>query len=324
MLDRRRIILGSATITLSSLSAHGLAEAQSYPSKLIRVIAPAPPGGMVDIVARIVAPQLQDALKQSFIVENRGGGGGYLGTEQLSKATPDGYTLAILGAFSTITATLQKAPSYNPRDLIPIAVFGGTPNMLIVSPKVKAQSFAELFADAKANPGKYNVGSNGLGTTIHLTAELFKQQTGVQLTHIAYRGQPEAMNALLSGETDMMFDTASIHVANVKEGKIRAFAVAGPKRFQPLPDVPTLAESGVKGVEVLSWFGLMAPKGTSPEVVALLDKTLQSIVSKPTFAKAISEQGLDPMLMNATQAETFWRGEMEKWSAVIKAGNLQQ
>lgn len=324
MLNRRKMMLGSATVALGSLGAHGLAHAQSYPSKLIRIIAPAPPGGMVDIVARLVAPQLQDALKQNFIVENRGGGGGYLGTEQLSKSAPDGYTLAILGAFSAITATLQKAPSYNPRDLIPIAVFGGTPNMLIVSPKVKAQSFGELFADAKANPGKYNVGSNGLGTTIHLTAELFKQRTGAQLTHIAYRGQPEAMKALLSGETDMMFDTASIHVANVKEGKIRAFAIAGPKRFTPLPDVPTLAESGVEGVEVLSWFGLMAPKGTPSEVVSLLDTTLQSISEKPVFQKAISEQGLDPMLMNAAQAEAFWRGEMDKWSAVIKAGNLQQ
>ncbi|MDH7795337.1 MULTISPECIES: tripartite tricarboxylate transporter substrate binding protein [unclassified Beijerinckia] len=324
MFDRRKFLLACPAIAVSSLSAFEAAEAQSYPNKIIRIIGPAPPGGMVDIIARIVAPQLQDAFKQNVIVENRGGGGGYLGTEQLSRAAPDGYTLGIGGGFSTITATLQKAPSYNPRDLIPIAVFGGTPNMLIVSPKVKARSFAELLADAKANPGKYNVGSNGLGTTIHLTAELFKQRTGTQITHIAYRGQPEAMNALMSGETDMMFDTASIHVANVKEAKIRAFGIAGPNRFKPLPDVPTLAEGGVEGVEVLSWFGLMAPKGTPPEVVTTLDTALKSIVAKPEFQRAVIEQGLEPMTMNATQAQAFWRSEIDKWSAVIKAGNMQQ
>jgi tripartite-type tricarboxylate transporter receptor subunit TctC len=322
--NRRRIISTVAAFAITAVIPLGTAGAQSYPNKLIRILAPAPPGGTVDIIARLLAPQLQDAFKQNIIVENRGGGGGYLGTEAMSRSAPDGYTIAIGGGFSVITATLQKSPSYDPRDLVPIAVLAGTPNMLIVGPKVKVQSVAELVADAKANPGKYNVGSNGLGTTIHLTSELFKLRTGVQITHIAYRGQADALNAILSGETDMMFDTASIHVANVKAGKVRALGVAAAERFKPLPDVPTLAEGGVSGVEVLSWFGILVPKGTSPEVIATLDKAFKTISAKPDFRQAIVEQGLEPMAMDATQAKVFWQSEIDKWSAVIKAANLQQ
>ena len=324
MFNYRRMIATVAAIALAVAIPLGAAHAQSYPSKLIRIIAPAPPGGTVDIIARLLAPHLQDAFKQSVIVENRGGGGGYLGTEHLSRSAPDGYTLAIGGGFSVITSTLQKNPSYDPRDLIPVAVIAGTPNMLIVGPKVEVQSVAELVADAKANPGKYNVGSNGLGTTIHLTSELFKLQTGTQITHIAYRGQTDALNAILSGETDMMFDTASIHVANVKAGKVRALGVAAAERFKPLPDVPTLAEGGVKGVEVLSWFGVLVPKGTPPNVIATLDKALTTTFAKPEFQKAIVDQGLEPIPMDETKAKAFWQSEIEKWTAVIKAAKLQQ
>lgn len=323
MFNRRKFISTMAIAAAAAIPA-GAVRAQSYPSKLVRIIAPAPPGGTVDIIARLLAPHLQEAFKQNVIVENRGGGGGYLGTEQLSRSAPDGYTVAIGGGFSVITSTLQKNPSYDPRDLVPVAVFAGTPNMLIVGPKVKVQTVAELVADAKANPGKYNVGSNGLGTTIHLTSELFKLQTGVQITHIAYRGQADALNAILSGETDMMFDTASIHVANVKAGKVRALGVAAAERFKPLPDVPTLAEGGVKGVEVLSWFGMLVPKGTPPDVIATLDKALTTIAAKPDFKKAIVEQGLEPMAMDETKAKAFWQSEIDKWTAVIKAANLQQ
>jgi len=324
MLSYGRIISTVAAVVVAAAIPLGTANAQVYPNKLIRIIAPAPPGGTVDIIARLLAPHLQDAFKQNVIVENRGGGGGYLGSEQLSRSAPDGYTLAIGGGFTVITSTLQKRPSYDPRDLIPVAVIAGTPNMLIVGPKVKVQSVAELVADAKAHPGKYNVGSNGLGTTIHLTSELFKLRTGTQITHIAYRGQADALNAILSGETDMMFDTASIHVANVKAGKVRALGVASAERFKPLPDVPTLAEGGVKGVEVLSWFGVLAPKGTPPDVIATLDRALTTIFAKPEFKKAIVEQGLEPMAMDGARAKAFWQSEIEKWAAVIKAAKLQQ
>ncbi len=319
----RAIVVVSA-LALPSLAFPTTAVTQPYPNKVIRIIGPAPPGGSVDIIARLVAPGLQDALKQNVIVENKGGGGGYLGTEQLSKAPADGYTIAIGGAFSTITASLLKAPSYDPRDLVVVAVFASTPNMLVVGPKVKANSVGELIAEAKANPGKFNVGSNGSGTTIHLTAELFKLRTGTQITHIAYRGQPDAVNALVTGETDMMFDNASIQLGNVKAGKLRALAVAAPERFKALPDVPTLAESGVKDAEVLSWFGIVVPKGTPPDVIATLDRVFKGMSQKPEFQKALIDQGLEPTYMDATKAAAFWRSEIDKWVAVIKAANLQQ
>ena len=319
-----RAIAVASAVALPILAFPTSSLAQPYPNKVIRIIGPAPPGGSVDIIARLVAPGIQEALKQNVIVENKGGGGGYLGTEQLSKAPADGYTIGIGGAFSTITASLLKNPSYNPRDLVVVAVFASTPNMLVVGPKVKANSVAELIAEAKANPGKFNVGSNGSGTTIHLTAELFKLRTGTQITHIAYRGQPDAVNALVSGETDMMFDNASIQLNNVRAGKLRALAVAAPERFRAPPDVPTLAETGVKDAEVLSWFGIVVPKGTPPEVIATLDRVFKAMSEKPEFRKAISDQGLEPTYMDANKASAFWRSEIDKWVAVIKAANLQQ
>jgi len=320
-MSKARIAVAAAAALLFALPA---AVAQTYPSKVIRIIGPAPPGGSVDIIARLVAPELQAALKQNVIVENRGGGGGYLGTEQLAKSAPDGYTIGIGGGFSTITATLQKNPAYNPRDLTLVAVFAGTPNMLIVGPKVKAATVAELITDARAHPGKYNVGSNGVGTTIHLTAELFKLRTSTQLAHVAYRGQPDAVNALLTGETDMMFDNASIHLANIKAGKVRPLAVAAPERFKALPDVPTFAESGIKDAEVLSWFGIVVPKGTPQSVIATLDKAFREMAAKPEFQKAIADQGLEPIYMDAAKAGPFWTSEIDKWAAVIKAANIQQ
>lgn len=317
-----RYLGGIVVAAFALVAAHVPAFAQ-YPNKFIKIVSPAPPGGGTDIIARSVGPALQAALGQPVIVENRGGAGGYLGIEYTAKAAPDGYTLVVGGAFATITASLHKVPGYDPRkDIMPIAIFASVPNMLVAGPKLKANSVAELIAQAKANPGQLDVGSNGVGTTLHLSAELFQLQTGTKLVHVAYRGWADAIAALTTGEIDLMFDNVSTGLPNVKAGKTRALAIAGPERNRALPDVPTLAEVGVKNAEVVSWFGLMAPAGTPPNVVALLDKTLREIADKPDFQKAIHDQGLDVKYYDAKASAVFWNAEIDKWSGVIKAAKI--
>jgi len=247
-----------------------------FPNRTVRIISPAPPGGSTDIVARLVQPGLQDLLKQAVIVENRGGAGGYIGSDYVAKAPPDGYTLLLGGAFTTITASMRKQPHYNTRkDLVPVAVFVSVPNVLVVGPHVKAASVAALIADAKANPGKRNMGSNGVGTTLHLSGELFKLRTATSLTHIPYKGWGDCVLAMMRGEVDLMFDNVSTALPNIVSGKLRPLAVTASTRHRSLPNTPTLDELGVKDADVLSWFGIMVPRGTPQSVIDALAASRQ-------------------------------------------------
>jgi tripartite-type tricarboxylate transporter receptor subunit TctC len=312
----------AATLALALLPIAGFAQ---YPNKTIRIISPAPPGGSTDIVARLVQPGLQDALGQPVIVENRGGAGGYIGSEHVSKSPADGYTLLIGGAFVTITATLQKAPSYNPRrDLMPVAVFATVPNVLVAGPKLKANSVAELIAEAKANPGKLNVSSNGVGTTLHLSGELFKIRTSTSIVHIAYRGWADAVNAVINGEVDMMFDNLSTALPNATAGKTRLLAIQASARHRLAPNVPTLAELGVRDAEVTSWFGIMVPAGTPQPVIAALEKSFQAIAARSEFQAAINNQGMDASYMGTADSTRFWNSEIEKWENVIRTAGITQ
>ncbi|HVG52081.1 MAG TPA: tripartite tricarboxylate transporter substrate binding protein, partial [Xanthobacteraceae bacterium] len=295
-----------------------------YPTKYIKIVSPAPPGGGTDIIARGVQPILQNMLGQPVIVENRGGAGGYIGAEYTAKSPADGYTIVVSGAFITITASLHKVPGYNPRtDLVPVANFASVPNILVAGPRLKANSVAELIAQAKANPGKLNMGSNGVGTSLHLSGELFQLRSGVKFTHIAYRGWADAAAALTTGEVDLMFDNASTALPNIRAGKTRALAIAGPSRHRSLPDVPTLAEAGVTEAEVISWFGLMAPAGVPADVMSTLDKAMGEIAQNPEFRKSIQDQGLEVTYLNSKDATAFWIKEVDKWSGVIKAAGVK-
>lgn len=305
------------------LSAAAPASAQ-YPTKYIKIVSPAPPGGGTDIIARGVQPILQNMLGQPVIVENRGGAGGYIGAEYTAKSPADGYTIVVSGAFVTITASLHKVPGYNPRtDLVPVANFASVPNILVAGPRLKANSVAELTAEAKANPGKLNQGSNGVGTSLHLSGELFQLRSGAKFTHIAYRGWADAAAALTTGEVDLMFDNASTALPNIRAGKTRALAIAGPVRHRSLPDVPTLAEAGVTEAEVISWFGLMAPAGVPADVMSILDKAMGQIAQNPEFRKSIQDQGLEVTYLNSKDATAFWIKEVDKWSGVIKAAGVK-
>jgi tripartite-type tricarboxylate transporter receptor subunit TctC len=314
--------LAVAVFIVVAMSLNSSAQSP-YPSKIIKIVSPAPPGGGTDIIARGVQPLLQSILGQTVIVENKAGAGGYLGTEYTAKSPADGYTMSVSGAFAIITASLHKVPGYDPRrDLAPLAVMASVPNMLVAGPRLKANSVAELIAEAKANPGKLNMGSNGVGTSLHLSGELFQIQTGVKFTHVAYRGWADAMAALTTGETDLMFDNASTSLPNIKLGKTRAFAIAGPKRHPALPDVPTLAELGVNNAEVVSWFGLVLPANIPANAMVILDKSMGEIARNPEFQKAIENQGLEVTYMNSRDATAFWNSEIEKWVAVIKAAGI--
>jgi tripartite-type tricarboxylate transporter receptor subunit TctC len=319
----RRAFGGLAGGALAALAAPR-AFAQQFPNKFIRIVSPAPPGGGTDIIARGVQPHLQALLGQPVIVENKGGGGGYLGVEYTSKSPADGYTLCVSGAFAIITASLHKVPGYDPRkDIKPLAVVGSVPNMLVAGKTVKANNVAELIAYAKTNPSKVNMGSNGVGTSIHLTGELFQLRTGTKFTHIAYRGWADCMAALSTGEVDIMFDNASTSIPKIRAGNIRGFAICGPQRHRDLPDVPTLAELGIKDADVNSWFGLILPANVPADIVATLDKAIGEIMQKAEFRKSIQDQGLDMTYAPAREAGELWIKEVDKWQAVIKAADIK-
>jgi tripartite-type tricarboxylate transporter receptor subunit TctC len=315
---KARVALAAFALSLSATAS--LAQ---YPSRTIKIISPAPPGGNTDIVARLVQPGLGDILKQTVVVESRGGAGGYIGSDYVSKAAPDGYTLLLGGAFTTITASMHQQPSYNPRkDLVPVAVFASVPNILVAGPHLKAGNVAELIAEAKSNPGKLNIGSNGVGTTLHLSGELFMLRTGTSFTHIAYPGWAACVLGLLRGEVDIMFDNISTALPNITAGKSRALAVAASSRHRTLPDTPTLDELGVKDAEVISWFGIMAPGGTPQSVIDTLGAAFKTIAEQPEFRKLIEQQGMDATYFGPADAAKFWSGEIDKWDTVIKSAGI--
>lgn len=310
-------------LALLALAVSTTGSLAQFPNRVIKIISPAPPGGSTDILSRLVQPSLQELLKQPVIVEDRGGAGGYIGSGDVAQAAPDGYTLLLGGAFTIITASLQKRPTYNPATgLVPVAIFASVPNVLVAGPSLKARTVPDLIAEAKANPGKLNVGSNGVGTTLHLSAELFMLRTGTSLTHVAYRGWADCVLGLLKGEVDVMFDNISSALPNITAGKTRAMAVAASTRNRALPDTPTLAEVGVKNAEVTSWFGIMAPAGTPQPVIDALGAALKTITDQPEFRKQIEQQGMDVTYYGPAEAAKFWSAEVAKWQGVIKSAGI--
>lgn len=304
----------------AGFAAAASASIAQYATKPVRIISPAPPGGSTDIVSRLIQPGLQEALKQAVIVEARGGAGGYIGSDYVTKQPADGYTLLLGGAFTTITATLQKSPSYSPRrDLIPVAIVATVPNIMIVGPNIKVNNIAEFIAFAKANPGKLNVGSNGVGTTLHLSGELFKLRTGIDMVHIAYKGWADCVTGLLGGQIDLMFDNLSTAMPNVVAGKTRAFAVMSPARHRLLPSVPTFDELGIRNAEVISWFGIMVPAGTPQPIIDTLGRIIRTNAETADFQDKVAKLGMDAAAMGPVESQKFWIGEVDKWEAVVRA-----
>jgi len=299
------------------ISAHS-AEAD-WPTKPITLIIPFATGGTTDIIGREVGQKLSEALKQPVLIDNRPGAGGNLAAGLVSKAAPDGYTLLLSTVAHAMAPGLYKSLSYNfIQDFEPVGMVATTPNILIINPKLPAKTLPELIAYIKANPNTVNFGSAGSGSTEHLSGELFKSMTNLQITHIPYKGGAPMMTDLMGGQIQMAIETSPSATPHIQSGKVRALGVTSLNRSSVFPDVPTLNEAGVKGYEVTTWFALMAPKGLSPNVQSRLTTELAKVLKDPDLLKRFVEQGVTPGNMKSTQLGEFIKVETNKWAKVVK------
>ena len=304
-----------------ALSAAPLRAAE-YPSRPVKIIVPFGAGGPADIYVRALAAQLQKALHQSFVVENRPGAGTTIGTELAAKSAPDGYTLLLVSSTQTVNETLYKNKPYVLlRDLVPIAPLAENGLVLVVNPSVPAKNVAQLLALARAKPGTLNFGSSGPGSNYHMAAELLKNLTGIDIVHVPYRGSSGMRIDILSGQIQMLFDSIPTMAPYVKAGKVRALGTTGLTRSPILPDVPTIAAT-VPGFEFSQWVGLMAPKGTPDAVVALLHDTITGILRRPDIRQNWQKLGATPMIMTQRQFASFMAAQVAKWAKVIKENHI--
>ena len=296
--------------------------AAGYPDHPVHIIVGYPPGGSTDIAARLFGQWLGDKLGQQFIVENKAGAGNNIGTELAAKAAPDGYTLFLANPANTINASLYKHLNFVfLRDFTPVAGFVRVPNVMEVNPSVPAKTVAEFIAYVKANPDKVNVASSGNGTSIHLSGELFKMMTGLKMTHVPYKGSAPMLTDLLGGQVQVTFDNLPSSIGHIKAGKLRALAVTTATRSPELPDVPTVAET-VPGYEASAFFGLVAPKGTPPEVVDTLNKQVNAALNDPGMLKKLADLGGIPIPGSAADFGKLLADETAKWEKVVHAANL--
>jgi tripartite-type tricarboxylate transporter receptor subunit TctC len=298
--------------------------AQTYPSRPVRLIVGFTPGGGVDINARLLAPKLSEALGQPVIVENKPGAGTNIANEFVAKSAPDGYTLLFNSPAVAINMSLYKDPHYDViRDFAPVSVFSDSTNILVVPSSLPAKTLKELVALARDKPGTLNFSSAGSGTTQHLAGELFKLRTGIQMVHVPYRGSAPSIAALLSAEVQLSFVNPLAIGGHVKSGRLRALAVAGPRRAPLLPEVPTMKEAGVEGVEVPLWFGMLAPAGTPRDAIAALAAGVQRAARDPDMRKRLEEQGGEPVGSTPEEFAALLREEVAKWAEVVKVSGAK-
>lgn len=310
----------AAIATVFALTSGAEASAQSWPDRPIRLVVGFAPGGGVDIMARIIQKPLSDRLGQPVIVENAPGAGGNIAAAKVAQASKDGDTLLVSVISSlAISASVYKNMPYNvSKDLAPVAVIASVPNVLVVNPSVPANSVKELIALAKAQPNKLSYGSAGTGTMVHFTGELFTSMANVKMTHVPYKGAAPAMNDLLGGQVQLMFDFLSAASPQIKAGKLRPLAVTGKSRSPFLPDVPTVAEAGVPGYEALSSFGVFAPAGTSQAVIDRLNKEISEIVVRPEIVQRLAASSATPDPQTVAQSQANLKAEMSKWGELVR------
>lgn len=310
-------LTGAAAIAAASLLAAMPAQAQDYPQQPVTVVVAFSAGGTTDILARLISKHLSDEYKQSFVVENRPGAGGNIGTAHVVNSAPDGYTLIVdsVGPIA-INPTLFKL-KYDPlTDLVPIVQIADVPNVLVVNPAVGAKNIKDLVAQIKANPGKFNYSSTGVGTSSHLSGYMMGKEGGLDITHVPYKGA-DALNDLLAGRVQFMFATIpSVH-SLISAGKLKALAVSSLHRSRSLPDVPTMDESGFKGFQAGSWFGFFAPKGTPDAVVRKLNASVNRIIKLPDIAKQMVHEGADPVGGTPEEYKAFIKSEHDRWKTIV-------
>jgi tripartite-type tricarboxylate transporter receptor subunit TctC len=321
-LPRRQFLhLAASAAALPVVSR--IASAQTYPARPVRWIVPYPPGGATDIIARLVGQFISERLGQPFVIENKPGAGANLGTEIVVKSPPDGYTLLFVSTANAINASLYPNLSFNfNRDIAPVAGLTRLPIVLVVNPSVPVKTIAQFIAYAKANPGKINCASAGIGTSLHLAAELFKSMTGVDLTHVPYRGSSPALTDLMGGQVQAMFDNLFTSLDHINTGKLRALGVATAERLQVLKDVPTVAET-VPGYEATSVFGVGVPAGTRIEIIETLNWEVNAALAEPRIRGRLLELTAIPMPSTAAAFRAEMVATTEKWGRVIRVANIK-
>jgi tripartite-type tricarboxylate transporter receptor subunit TctC len=300
------------------LAGTGNASAADYPTRPVRWIVPYPPGGATDIMARLVGHRLSEKFGQQFVIENKPGAGNNIGTESVVNAPADGYTVLLVNPANAINASLYAKLNFNfIRDIAPVAGISRVPNVMTVNPEVPAKTVAEFIAYAKANPGKINMASSGNGTSVHLSGEMFKAMTGVEMQHVPYRGSAPAMTDLIAGQVQVIFDNMPSVLQHIKAGKLRALAVTTAVPSPELPDVPTVAET-VKDYEASAWFGMGVPKNTPKEIIATLNKAINEILAEPAMKARLAELGGVPIVATPEEFGKIIQAETDKWEKVVK------
>jgi tripartite-type tricarboxylate transporter receptor subunit TctC len=293
--------------------------AQDYPTHSVRIIVPFGAGGPADVTARLIGNSLQQSFGQPFVVENHTGAGGVIGTLEVVKSAPDGYTLLMMSNTQTANESLVPQRKYElMRDLVPIAPINYSDLVIVVNPQVQAKTLSEFVALAKAQPGKLNYASSGQGTPYHMAGELFKSMAGIDLVHVPYRNSGEARSGVIGGQVQMMIDAVTTMAPNVGAGQVRALATTGKTRSSVLPDVPTVSEAGVSGYEATIWLGLMAPTGTPKPIIDKLNAAVNAVVKRPDIVKLWGEQGAIPVSMTPQEFDKYLRGDIVKWANVVK------
>jgi tripartite-type tricarboxylate transporter receptor subunit TctC len=320
----QRILLGVLVAVTAAMSA-AYASAQTYPSKPIRLVVPFPPGGTTDILARDVGQVLTQTLGQSVVIDNRPGAAGNVGSDIVAKSAPDGYTLLMctVSSHAINPGLYSKLPYDHIKDFAPVILVARVPNVLEVNPAVPVNTVSDLIKLAKDKPGQLNFASSGSGTSIHLSGELFKTMAGVDMVHIPYKGSAPALTDLVAGQVQVMFDNLPSSLQQINAGKLRAIAVTSAQRSPALPNIPTIGESGLPGFEATSWFGILAPAGTPPAIIAKLNAELDKWLQSPAGKELLLTQGALPAGGTPDQFATYIREETDKWAKVIKVSGAK-
>jgi tripartite-type tricarboxylate transporter receptor subunit TctC len=315
------VSLGLRALLIALSLSCGTAAAQAWPAKTVRIIVPFAPGGTADTLGRLVAQKLSESMKQTFVVENRPGAGGLIGSDMVAKAPPDGYMLVVSGVAShAIAPTLSKKVPFDPvRDFTHIALFGGPPSVLAVNPNVPARNLKEFITYAKANPGKLNYGSPGNGTQGHLVGENFKQQIGIDMVHVPYKGAGPAVADLIAGHIPVISTTLTTAAGQIKGGKARALAVSSTSRVPDFPDVPTFAELGYPELTAVIWFSLSGPAGMPQEIVQRLNTEVRRILQLPDVRQRLRPEGIEPGNLDPKAFTAFVATELKRWAPVVRA-----
>jgi tripartite-type tricarboxylate transporter receptor subunit TctC len=320
-----RFALAAVALTCSAALAlsGGVARAQTYPSKPIRLVLPYVPGGIIDTAGRHFALRLSESLGQSVVAENRPGAGGMVGIDVVARSAPDGYTVVLTDPGIVSNPTLQKDPPYDLKAVQAVSIVGSSPAVIVASQHLPVKTFAELIAYAKANPGKLNFASAGIGTAPHLAGEMIKLRTGIDMTHVPYRGIGAAYPDVMSGKVQLAFSSIAGAVPFTSDNRVRPLATTGAARSAVYPDVPTVAESGLPGFDVDLWIGIYAPAGLPPAVLAKLNGELKKVLQHPELKAALAKIGVEPRGTTPEEAAAFTRSEFEKWKKVIVEGNIK-